>query len=122
LRAHRGDEYELRELNHFAMSLEHLARERGRIPGPSLGEAVRELKERLNGDYNSDMIPWDRLERGVDGRGRPLILEWVVPEQFLKIRSAGYNGRDDHGARDDLPVVVDIRDWVKLYPPATRPN
>ena len=95
-----------RVVQSFAMSLGSHSGLHGRIPGPSLQDAVNELlrEERFAGTR----VAWRWVVRGTDAWGRPFIYEWHPGGGRAIIRSAGPNGTDEGGAGDDIQAVISI--------------
>lgn len=69
-----------------------------RVPGETIEEIVANL-ENFGAKFEEGQI--DLLHQGVDGWGKPLILEQQSESKWV-LRSRGANGMDDHGSGDDI--------------------
>ncbi len=76
-----------------------------RLPGPTIREAVKAIREDGE-EYNQD-LGVEITKPGLDGWGRELIYERRGSEQAI-VRSVGANGIDENGAGDDIQREIPI--------------
>jgi hypothetical protein len=80
----------------------------GRMPGPSLNEAVGKLKEFAKNENAGDSIDWSTFIKNQDAWGHPYIYQWRNDGKAIQLRSMGSNGQDDLGQGDDLVANIKL--------------
>lgn len=93
----------LSQLTRFAICLEAWTLAHGTSPGPTLTDAIRAIPESPEDTrYLGSIVPM--VFSGTDAWGRPFVYEVDAEKHYICIRSLGPNGKDDHGADDDIQV------------------
>jgi hypothetical protein len=113
-RTYRGRLQEKKEttwhiLSNLRMSLVFYEQHYGRLPGPTLSDAISRLEKeghRVGFDYYEEIRTCKKLKRGCDAWNRPLVYELRDPTHSI-LRSVGANGVDEKGAGDDIQIEVE---------------
>ena len=85
----------------------------GRFPGPTLADALRQVRDDDHGAVIEHLVQtrssdWPLFQAGEDYFGHALVYEYLQDGTRVRLRSCGPNGLDDKGAGDDDEVEL----WI----------
>ncbi len=92
----------------------------GKFPGPSLPAAIAQIQAEQWFAQELQSTPdqkrtWALVVKGLDAWGRPLKYEVDHAGKWMKVRSVGRNGIEEHGRGDDIEIGWEFNRYGELW-------